>query len=339
MAAKLSIAVLCCWLGVMQNAQAWWSGGHVTVARAAARALREEVPAFFRESGETLGHFSVDPDLWKHRETPHLYDREWPEHYIDYELLEGLSLPPLRWQFIALCAEHRKNPRDIGLLPYSVVEETERLAYAFAEHRRWPDHPLIRQKCLVYGGFLSHYTADLAQPLHVTIHWDGRTTVGAQSPRTGIHNRMDALIEATRIGAAELTDGLEPVVFDDLFASIMRQVFASRRAIDTVYALEADLPVLRDGGAGIDPNWQPSRRMREFALDCTRAATSLTASCWLTAWVKSAKIAPPPWSQGENASHRSAGRPDARPWVGLVIAGLLIAALVHRLGKRKASTR
>lgn len=334
-AATLPIAVLCCWLGVMQNAPAWWSDGHVTVTRAAVRTLPEDVPAFFRESGDALAHFSLEPDLWKHRETPHLYDREYPEHYIDYELLEGLSLPPLRWQFVAMCAEHGKNPRDIGLLPYSVVEETERLAYAFAEHRHWPDNPYVRQKCLLYGGFLSHYTADLALPLHLTIHWDGRTTLGSPSPRTGIHNRADALIGAVGIRPSKLAKGVEPVVFDDLFTSIIQQVHENRRGIDTVYALEADLPVI-GAGSVVDPKWQPSPRVREFTFDRARAATFLTASCWLTAWEHSARITPPPWSPGKSASHRLANRPNASSWAGLVVAGLLLALLIHRFSNRKA---
>ena len=49
-------------------AAGWWSGGHETVAEAAAARLPDDVPAFFRGGGKHLAHFAVDPDRWKNRE-------------------------------------------------------------------------------------------------------------------------------------------------------------------------------------------------------------------------------------------------------------------------------
>src|SRR5581483_6890740 len=96
-------------------------------------------------------------------------DAEGPEHYLDSELLKDRPLPPTRYRFIALCAELNLDPSKVGLVPYAIAEGTERLAIAFAEHRKWPQNPYIQQKALVYAGRLAHYSCDLCMPLHTTI--------------------------------------------------------------------------------------------------------------------------------------------------------------------------
>jgi len=305
------VVLAACSLGMIQNVSAWWTGSHTIVARAAAEALPNDVPAFFRQSGDTLAYFAADPDLWKNPETVHLRDADRPEHFLDWELLGGRPLPPLRWQYVALCTKLRKSPREMGLLPYALVEWTERLALAFAEQRRWPDNPNVRQKCLVYGGILSHYAADLAQPLHLTVDYDGRTRPGLPSPRTGIHSRMDALIQAAQIHPREVSSQVTPTIFRDLFTSTVQQVVFNRRAIDTVYALEGEMPFIQEG-KGVDPSWRPSVRVREFALDRARSAAFLTASCWLTAWARSGEIEPHAPLHDTSVELDTPGRPTTR---------------------------
>ena len=286
----LTLLVLCL-SGLVQNLPAFWTGGHAIVARGAAGGLPDEMPAFFRQGGDALADFAAEPDRWKNLAAPHLRNAEWPNHFVDYELVEGQPLPPLRWQFATLCGKLRKAPDEIGFLPYSLVEETERLTLAFSDYRRRPDGAEARQKCLLYGGILSHYAADLAQPLHLTIDYDGRTRPGAPSPRTGIHNRMDALIQAAQIRPDEIRPTLAGTLSDDLFTSAVQMVALNRRHIARVYALENELPVVQKAG-GVEAGWQPSGRVRQFALDRARAAASLTADCWLTAWRHSIRIEP-----------------------------------------------
>ena len=72
-----------CWIVVVAAALAlvgsfsvgWWSGGHETIAEAAAARLPDDVPAFFRRGGKQLAHFAVDPDRWKNREMTFLRAR------------------------------------------------------------------------------------------------------------------------------------------------------------------------------------------------------------------------------------------------------------------------
>ena len=89
-------AWLLCLLLSLSPALAWDAGGHYRVAEAAVLALPEEVPGFFRWGAETVAHVAIDPDVMKSPDTPQLRDHEYPEHFLDYELVEGAELPELR---------------------------------------------------------------------------------------------------------------------------------------------------------------------------------------------------------------------------------------------------
>ncbi|MBM3334886.1 hypothetical protein FJY63_09515, partial [Candidatus Sumerlaeota bacterium] len=272
----LSVLFAALVLLIAPQANAWWDRGHVLVAQAANQALPDDVPRFFRQASDDIANMSALPDSWRNREAKHLREAVYPEHFIDWEMLEGQPLPPTRWEYVALCARLRKNPYDVGLLPYAVVEETDRLACAFAEHRRWPDDRGARQQCAVFAAILSHYAADMAQPLHLTVSYDGRTSPGATSPRTGIHNRVDALLQAVELDPGDIAAHVQPVVFDDPFASTIEAVIRNRSAIATVYALENDLPLVRKG-ADVDAGWLPTDRLHEFAKERASEAAFLTA--------------------------------------------------------------
>src|SRR5262245_49838756 len=216
----LGAGLLAAMLVSVHPAWAWWPVGHGIIARAAVQALPAEVPAFFRAGADQVAHTSFDPDVAKNRAAPMLSDEESPEHYIDSELLAGKPLPEKRYAFIALCTQAKLEPDRVGLVPYSTAEWTERLAVAFAEHRRWPDNPFIRSKCLVYAGFLAHYAGDLTQPLHTTIHFDGRARPDGSSPRSGIHNKVDALIERLQLRPEELAKDQKIAPVEKLFPAI-----------------------------------------------------------------------------------------------------------------------
>jgi len=331
--ATLLTIIVGCVLATPLCAHAWWAGGHEIVSRAAAGALPDDVPGFFRHSSDALAFYSAEPDLWKNPDLPQLRDAEGPEHFLDYELLEGRVLPPFRWDFVALCGELKRNPRDVGLLPYAVVEWTERLTLAFAAYRRSPDNAQVRQECLLYGGILSHYAADLAQPLHLTIDYDGRTSPGEPSPHTGIHDRMDALIQAAGIQPRELSRDVKPVAFDDLFTSTVQEVLAGRGEIKTVYNLEEGLPPTRKE-EGVEPGWKPTERVHGFARDRAQAATFLTASYWLTAWERSKNITAHLPTHAETLRPSSPEQKYRAAWVAAVIGILVLAVAAYRLTQR-----
>src|SRR5262249_18472197 len=149
----------------------------------------------------------------------------------------------------------------------------ERLAVGFAEHRRWPENPYVRMKCLVYAGFLAHYAGDLCMPLHCTVEYDGRLKDGMTS-HTGIHARVDSLIEKLPLKPADLAGGqkIEPV--DEILPAVVKEIGQSRALIERTYALEPALPP-REG------EWTPSAEIRAFTLDRGRESSRFLASLYL----------------------------------------------------------
>lgn len=282
-------------------AQAWHEEEHDTIARLAVRLLPDSVPQFFRESESAIAHISIDPDLFAERSLPELRHTERPEHYIDLELLGGRPLPPRREDMLRLIFELELDTHKVGLLPYAIVEWTQRLTMAFAEHRKWPDDPIIRAKAAIYAGILSHYAADLTMPLHTTVHFDGRMNEDGTSPRTGIHFRVDGLLRKLGEPEAAWVADIRPVAYEELFPAIVRELMISHGKVDRVYELEARIPQ-RDEMEIKCPE------VRELAMGCLRHAVRFNSELFLTAWVNSERVEVPRWLNRPAIAERAARR-------------------------------
>ncbi|PQV64505.1 hypothetical protein B1R32_105188 [Abditibacterium utsteinense] len=276
-------------------AHAWFPAGHSIIASAAVQSLPAEMPAWFRQGKLQIAHDAQDPDVQKSRDLPFMTEAEYPQHFFDYEMLQGRALPASRAEFTKLCAELKINPADVGEVPYAIAEHTQRLTMIFAEARRYPENPYIRTKALVEAGILSHYSGDICMPLHVTLSHDGRALPDGKSPKTGIHAKVDSLIERLDLKPEVLTKNEEVVAFPALFSAIEAQLMETRTKIDATYALEAALPDTKT----IDKNWKPTPELVAFTTERARAATRFTASLFLTAWRDSAKIKLPEWLNRE----------------------------------------
>ena len=270
------------------EAGAWFGPGHEIATRLAVRALPPDAPLFFRRGWRTVAHCSQDPDLFRLRALPQARSGEGPNHYLDLELLGGAKLPLTRERFSALCARKKLTVWKVGAVPYAVAEWTQRLTLAFAEYRRWPKNPAIRAKALVYAGLLAHYAQDLCQPLHTTVHFDGRTRPDGKSPRSGIHPKTDALIQKAPAGGVEKLAGLRPRVFVSVFDEAVAELMRSHALVDRVYAIEKGLPAM-------DKPLAPKTPAAQLADERLRAAAEFTASLYLTAWRHSAKLKLPVW--------------------------------------------
>ncbi len=284
------LLIVCVSLFVAEGAAwGWWSGGHGILTRAAVRALPDEVPAFFQAGEGMIAHCAYEPDISKNRSTPHLLAAEHPEHYLDLELLQGKPLPKTRYEFTQLCTELGIKPDKVGFVPYALAEWTERLAVAFAEHRKWPNNPFIQSKCLFYAGFVAHYAQDMCQPLHLTIHFDGWKQSDGSVLHKGIHEKVDALIEYLALDPSMLAKDQEIEPLDDLMAGIVEEFHAGFALLNRVYELGADLPSFGN------KDWERVPEVVDFATERAREATRFTAALYLTAWELSAKVKLPGW--------------------------------------------
>jgi hypothetical protein len=263
--------------------QAWWGKGHGILTEAAVLAQPQEVPAFFRAGAKQIAHMSFDPDVAKNRAAPHLYDGEFPEHFFDLELLKGADIPDKRHEFIALCSRLDVAPNKVGYAPYSIMETTERLMVAFAEHRKWPQNAMIQAKIFVYAGILAHYAEDIVQPLHTTIDYDGRVVDGGEKTHVGIHETVDSLIERLEMEPADLAKSVTVAPIEgDLGEAVRAQINESNGRVDLVYELVDALdPVSAEG--------------RDLAQERARRAVAFTASLYLTAWQLSEDVRLPGW--------------------------------------------
>ena len=266
-------------------AWAWWGGGHDILTQAAVKALPEEMPEFFRSAEKMVAHCVYDPDISKERSTPHARQAEYGEHYVDIELFGEHPIPEGREAHIKLCAELELAPRTVGTLPYALAEWTERLAVAFAEHRKWPDNPMIQYKCFLYAGFLSHYAQDMCQPLHLTIHFDGIVQEDGSKLHRGIHEKVDSAVEILKLDPTALAKAQQVEAVGDLMPAIIKQIKAGHGLVDNVYALAADYQDLKN----------PSPALVDFTNDRAREAVRWTASLYLTAWKLSEDIKLPGW--------------------------------------------
>jgi len=275
-------------LFLVQIALAWHCDGHYVITDAALDASQDSLPAFFLKQRSTIVHCSCDPDLFKQKWTPHARSAEGPEHYFDMEYLQGAGLPATREGYLALCMSKGIDPSKAGYLPYAVAEWTERLAVAFAEYRKWPANEDVHKKCGVYAGLLAHYAADLCQPLHLTVHYDGRVEkITDKSPQTGIHQKVDALAGKLDMPGDKLAEGLVPSCPPNLAQFVQEEMDASSRLVENVYALEPKLPSV---GAKIK-----DIEVREFSLERVRASALFLATLYMTAWKMSARATLPSW--------------------------------------------
>ncbi|HEV3439521.1 MAG TPA: hypothetical protein VG122_19305 [Gemmata sp.] len=277
----LSCGVIGTGLIVASLAVGWWSGGHETVAESAAARLPDEVPAFFRKGGKELAHFACDPDRWKNREMTFLRRAEEGNHYLDSEDLDGKSLPGTN-RFDAMkmiYIELKKDPSKVGLLPYAIMEEYEKLVVGFYDYRKAPTNPAIPMKCLVYGGTLAHYTGDAAMPLHTTRDYDGRKQPDGTVKQRGIHAKIDGFPEKNGIKPEEVSRGLEAKKIDDVWKYVLKFIDESSTHIPKCYELDA--------AGAFD---KPTDESRAFILARVRAGAQFTLDLWYAAWLRSEKL-------------------------------------------------
>ena len=266
-------------LTAVSTAPAWWVKGHATIAEAAATQLPADMPAFFRAGGKHLGHLAGDPDRWKNELCKHLSEAEALNHYIDLEDFEGKELPADRNKAVVLLAQLGRQPEKVGLLPYALMENFDRLTCAFYDYRQEPENEAVRMKCLVYAGVLSHFTGDTAMPLHTTRDYNGRPGPNGSVLQKGIHAKIDAFPERNKFSAEEICRGLEPRPITDMWGHIVKTIQESHKHIDRCYDLDK---------AGAFDN--PTAESRAFILERCRVAAQFTSDLWYNAWRRSAEM-------------------------------------------------
>jgi hypothetical protein len=261
---------------------AWWVKGHESIAQASVSILPEDVPPFFRAGGKTIAHFSGEPDRWKNKDAIFLRAGESPEHFIDLENFQSNAIPDDRYKAAALLTRLGQQPEKTGMLPYAIMEYFDRLTCAFYELRQEPENEIIRMKCLMYAGLLSHYTGDLSMPLHTTVDYDGRKGPAGQMVQKGIHAKIDAFPERFGLTAEEISRDLKPAEIGEVWKHVIQAIHESHTHVGLCYEL--------DSGGAFE---KPTEQSRAFILGRCRVGAQLTADLYYTAWKRSVRFRPP----------------------------------------------
>jgi len=286
---------------------AWGMTAHRAISRAAVRALPPEVPPFLARQIDWIGERSITPDSWRGASEPFAKIEEDPNHGWFMEQFAFMQpIPRSRYEFvIALHDEFLRlrtsdpekarltNVRWTGTLPYAAVETYERLKVAFREWRRaeqsGSNRTFIEQDAAFYTGWLSHYIADGAMPLHTSVHhdgWQGANPAG-YTTEPSIHSRFEtSFVDRMNLGDADLVARVpEATRLPDPFTAVLAHLERSHTRVERVYQLD------RSGAYGDAGNSEA----RALVLMCTTDAATLLRDLIYTAWLGSGEpLAPVP---------------------------------------------
>jgi len=274
----------------------WGYEGHSNVNEVAAGKIPRSMPRFFRKGKKWLTYLGYEPDRWRDDREAALKSAQSPDHFLDLELLDGITqLPPDRYSFYQLLAEKRAStpgnpemllPQKVGLQPYIVIEVYDRLKASFREYRLLKElkKPTknVERKIVFYAGWLGHYVADGAQPLHTTIHyngWVGDNPSQYSADRT-IHYRFESEFVKTNLERPDFADLVQPPTqLANPFADYMQYLRDSNRLVEPLYQLDKAGAFT---GAG-------TAEGRDFVRRRLAAGAQMLVNLWYTAWLESTK--------------------------------------------------
>ncbi len=296
---RLAVVVVC--LGLWQQAFGWGDQGHRAVNKAAAGKLPAAMPVFLKRASARLEYLGPEPDRWRNKEEFALKNSQEPDHFIDLERVANVpELPQGRYNFYRLLYEERAAgklppgtqsaddllPEKVGLQPYITMEIYDRLKVSFREYRHLraakQDTSAVEQNIVFYMGWMGHYVADGANPLHTTVSYNGwvGSNPNGYTTEKGIHWRMEGPFVADNLDKMPLPQLLKtPVKLEHPWQDYLKYLRDSHTLVEKCYQLE------KAGGfrgAG-------TAESQAFIQQRLAAGAQMLANLWYTAWVESEK--------------------------------------------------
>ncbi len=280
---------------IAPQARFWGEAGHRITAQAAAAALPQDMPAFFRDAAPQLAYLNPEPDRWRNRKESArdaaLDGATAPDHFIDLELIPASARAAAlsakdRYAFASILTQNRADPSTTGFLPFAIVETTQRLRLGWRawrvapndQTRRWIEARIINE-----AGILGHYVADGSNPAHTTIHFNG--WVG-DNPRgyatdTRFHSRFESAYVQSRIRLDDVAPAVQdaPQVFAELRPAVVGYVMKTHAEVERLYALDREAAYNAETTAPAN---------KDFAVQRLAAGARMLRDLWWTAWVTSA---------------------------------------------------
>ncbi len=330
---KLIRIILLCSLACLTGG--WGPRGHQSANRAAVRGLPADGPLFLKEYEDWIAKTGPVPDSWRGNGEPYSKLFEDPNHGWFKEQFAFLpEIPRSRYEFVLrLYDEFLKirekdparaaltNVRWTGTLPYAAMENYDRMKSAMRLYRRAAADPssdiqhdakYLAQDIAFYMGWLGHYTADGAQPLHDTIHHDGWQGANPKNYTTDprIHGRFESsFVDLIQLSDADLTPLMGKArQLDDPFAAILAHLDDASTHVEELYAMDK-------ASAFADKNNEPAAKLAKSQL---AKAAALLRDLTFTAWIESAK---PLAAGGPEANPINRANPHYNPETGTAPPG------------------
>jgi hypothetical protein len=273
--------------------EAWGEKGHFIVNEAATLGLPNDMPHFFYRSFPELTWLGYDPDRWKHAGDS-IEAAEAPNHFLDYEFVAGLELPPDRHEYLALLESSGRlrqkgiTNADPGFVPWRIAELSEKLTSQFRQwrfsRRGSSEREFLERGIINTAGTLGHYVADSANPHHATINHNGWIMPNPHGYPVdcGTHSRFESTYISHAVEPKDVTPKLaSPARRTNYFDTALDFIKASNALTERLYQID------KDGGFDIFRPVQPVAF--EFATDRLAAGASMLRDLWWSAWKNSSR--------------------------------------------------
>ena len=289
---------------VSPHAFAWGRDGHKIINKVAMESLPPNMPAFLHtpQALDEIEYLGPEPDRWYSSAEPELSSAGAPEHFIDLELADLAApdgLPTDRYHFLkelhAADRRHpdlaaRVSPRTVGLLPWQVEEDFERLTVDMSDYRilqRAHADTYGAEQAILYDiGCLGHFVGDGSQPLHTTINYNG--WVEAANPerfssQRGIHSRFETVFVRNNLRLRDVVPLVPKArVLHAPFQDFLLYLRTSHAQVNQIYRY--------DKQGGFDGHGTAASRA--FTAERLAAGATMLRDMIYTAWLGSAQIKP-----------------------------------------------
>jgi hypothetical protein len=323
---KKAIALMSIGLLNLHALEAWGVRGHTVANLAAVEGIPEDGPVFLRAQEAYIGHLGTIPDTWRGYTEPFLRISEDANHGWYTEQFDFIPNPPKsRTEFVlrvhdqylkvkATDPNRAKliNIRYTGTQAYSMMEGYERIKAGMRLYRGVENpqdsranlastlaaiSPLYRDAAQVkqmlandiafYMGWVGHYVADAAQPLHNSMHHDGWSGANPKgyTRDPDIHGRFESrYVDLIEVTAPDVVKYMRKDArhLDDVWKAILDHSLEARNSVEDVYRLD-----LRGGFQKKD-----DADARELVYKRLASGASFLRDLVCTAWIESGKPGP-----------------------------------------------
>ena len=266
----------------------WGEKGHYIVNEAATVGLPTDMPLFFYKAYPELIYLAYDPDRWRGAGES-LDAANFPDHFLDYEYVSNLTLPPDRYKFIDLLGTSGTMRRygitnaTSGFLPWKIAEMTDLLTSEFRQWRFAPprsrERDFIERDSIHVAGILGHFAGDSSNPHHATFNFNGWVLPNPNHYPTDCdtHARFETVFVSHAMDVTDVTPKLAPPVLrTNYFQTAVEAVQNSNALVETLYRMD------RDGAFDV---FRPvSASSKEFTAARLAAGASLLRDLWWSAW-------------------------------------------------------